>query len=85
MKGAVARPCKRFQNLSRSPPSQSCNGHCGNSSISMPLESLAELSHQEAETLWAQEALRRDSELDAYPASGRPSADVLRDAFAKLK
>jgi hypothetical protein len=53
--------------------------------VELLLESLAELSHQEAETLWAQEALRRDSELDAYPASGRPSAEVLRDAFAKLK
>ena len=49
------------------------------------LESLHELSDTETEALWAQEALRRDAELDADPASGRPSADVLRDAFAKLK
>ena len=49
------------------------------------LESLEQLSTEENERLWAQEAIRRDQELDGDPASGRPSADVLRDAFAKLK
>jgi len=49
------------------------------------LESLEQLSTEENERLWAQEAIRRDRELDDYPASGRPSADALRDAFAKLK
>jgi hypothetical protein len=48
------------------------------------LESLEQLADEEIETLWAEEALRRDAELDAEPMSGRPSADVLRDAFAKL-
>jgi hypothetical protein len=49
------------------------------------LESLEQLADGEIETLWAEEAIRRDAELDADPTSGRPSADVLRDAFAKLR
>jgi hypothetical protein len=49
------------------------------------LESLEELSDEETRALWAQEAIRRDAELDGNPSAGRPSADVLRDAFAKLK
>lgn len=49
------------------------------------LESLEKLSDEENEKLWAEEALRRDKELDADPTTGRPARDVLRDAFAKLK
>ena len=49
------------------------------------LESLEQLSNEEKEKLWAEEAIRRDKEWDADPTSGRPVRDVLRDAFAKLK
>ena len=49
------------------------------------LESLEALSDEENERLWAEEADRRDAEWDATPGSGRPAADVLRDARAKLK
>ena len=49
------------------------------------LESLEQLSGEENEKLWAEEAIRRDQEWDGDPTLGRPSADVLRDAFAKLK
>jgi len=49
------------------------------------LESLETLSDHENERLWAEEADRRDAEWDAAPDTGRPAADVLRDARAKLK
>jgi len=49
------------------------------------LESLDQLSAEENERLWAEEALRRDEEMDRDPAAGRPYAAVLNDAFAKLK
>lgn len=49
------------------------------------LESLEQLSTEENAKLWAEEAIRRDKELDADPTSARPAQDVLRDAFAKLK
>jgi len=49
------------------------------------LESVETLSDEENERLWAEEADRRDAEWDAAPGSGRPAADVLRDARAKLK
>jgi Putative addiction module component len=49
------------------------------------LESLETLSDEENERLWAEEADRRDTAWDAAPESGRPAADVLRDARAKLK
>ena len=49
------------------------------------LESLEELSPEENERLWAEEAIRRDAEWDRNPETGRPSAEVLRDAFAKIK
>lgn len=49
------------------------------------LESLETLSNEENERLWAEEADRRDAELDSTPSSARPAADVLRDARAKLK
>ena len=35
--------------------------------------------------LWAEEAQRRDQAWDADPTMGRPAADVLRDARARLK
>lgn len=49
------------------------------------LESLEELSDEENERLWAEEAIRRESEWDGDPTAGSPAADVLRDAFLKLK
>ena len=49
------------------------------------LESLEGLSAEENEKLWAQEAMRRNQEWDLDPTAGRPSADVLRDAYSKLK
>jgi hypothetical protein len=49
------------------------------------LESLETLSEEENERLWAEEADRRDTAWDAAAGSGRPSADVLRDARAKLR
>ena len=47
------------------------------------LESLESLSNEENESLWADEADRRDVAWHATTA--RPSTDVLRDARAKLK
>ena len=49
------------------------------------LESLEQLSPEEDEMLWAQEAMRRNEEWDLCLATPRPSADVLRDAYANLK
>ena len=49
------------------------------------LRSLEVLSDGENETLWAEEAERRDADFDAAPGAARPSTDVLRDARAKLK
>jgi putative addiction module component (TIGR02574 family) len=49
------------------------------------LESLDQLPAEESEKLWAEEALRRDHDLDADATSARPSADVFRDAFVRLK
>jgi Putative addiction module component len=49
------------------------------------LRSLEVLSDGENETLWAEEAERRDADCDAAPSAARPSTDVLRDARAKLK
>lgn len=49
------------------------------------LQSLENLSDQENTTLWAEEAQRRDQAWDANPTSGRPAAEVFRDARARLK
>jgi hypothetical protein len=49
------------------------------------LESLDQLSDEENERLWADEAIRRDHELDEGPTSGRDAAQVMRDALANLK
>ena len=48
------------------------------------LESLEALSEDEIETLWLQEAERRDQALDADPSREIPGADVLRQARALL-
>jgi putative addiction module component (TIGR02574 family) len=49
------------------------------------LESLEGLSEQENEQLWAEEAVRRDADLDANPGKGRAAEDVFREARSRLK
>lgn len=49
------------------------------------LKSLEDLTEQENAQLWAEEAERRDADLDAHPGSGRPADEVLRDARSRLK
>jgi plasmid stabilization system protein ParE len=49
------------------------------------LESLESLSDRENAQLWAEEAERRNADLAAHPESGRPAADVLRAARARLQ
>jgi hypothetical protein len=49
------------------------------------LESLEELSEEENTRLWAEEAQRRDAELDTNPSAGRTADEVFSDARAKLK
>jgi Putative addiction module component len=49
------------------------------------LESLETLSDEENERLWAEEADRRDAAWESAPGSGRPAADVIRDARARLQ
>ena len=49
------------------------------------LESLEGLSAQENEQLWAEEAVRRDVDLDANPEKARPADDVFREARSRLK
>lgn len=49
------------------------------------LESLDQLSDDENEKLWAEEAIRRDQEWDEDPTSARDAAEVMRDALANLK
>lgn len=49
------------------------------------LASLDDLSDEEKLQLWAEEAERRDAELDADPALARPGPEVLREARARLE
>ena len=48
------------------------------------LKSLEDLSDEEIERLWAEEAVRRDAELDAGTASMRDAEDVFKDARARI-
>jgi len=48
------------------------------------LRSLDELSEDEIEQLWAEEALRRDEELDAGKATARDGEEVLRELRARF-
>lgn len=48
------------------------------------LESLEALSDEENRRLWAEEARRRDTQLDLDPTRARPAADVFREARARL-
>ena len=49
------------------------------------LESLENLSEEENTRLWAEEAQRRDAEMDINSGSSCSSAEVFREARAKLK
>ena len=48
------------------------------------LHSLETLSEAEVERLWAEEALRRDEELENGAVTARAAEDVLRDARSRL-
>ena len=48
------------------------------------LLSLEDLSQEEIDRLWVEEALRRDAELDAGTAKARDADDVFRDALARF-
>ena len=48
------------------------------------LSSLETLSDAENARLWAEEAQRRDDELNEQPELARPAEDVFRDAKARL-
>jgi hypothetical protein len=45
---------------------------------------LETLSPAESDELWAEEARRRDAELDADQSQARPAEGVLRDARSRL-
>jgi hypothetical protein len=49
------------------------------------LASLENLSEEENTRLWAEEAQRRDAEMDAHPDSSASAREVFREARAKLK
>lgn len=49
------------------------------------LESLENLSEEENARLWAEEAQKRDAEMDTHPDTGASATDVFREARAKLK
>lgn len=49
------------------------------------LESLEGLSEQENEQLWAEEASRRDNDLDSHPDRARSADEVFREVRSKLK
>jgi putative addiction module component (TIGR02574 family) len=49
------------------------------------LASLEALSPEERDELWADEALRRDAELDEHPGKGRDNDSVFADARARLR
>jgi hypothetical protein len=50
------------------------------------LESLEDLSSEESDRIWAEEAQRRDADWNIREGrGGRPISDVLRDARAKLE
>ncbi len=49
------------------------------------LQSLEDLSDEENEELWAQEALRRHEEIDAGAVKTRPGKEVFRKARSRLR
>ena len=48
------------------------------------LKSLEDLSEEEIQRLWAEEAVRRDRELDSGNGAMRDAEDVLKDARARI-
>ena len=48
------------------------------------LNSLETLSEAEIERLWAEEAERRNEEMERGVVAGRPAEDVIREARARL-
>ena len=48
------------------------------------LKSLEDLSGDEIQRLWAEEAVHRDAELDSGTASMRDAEDVFRDARTRI-
>jgi len=48
------------------------------------LRSLDDLSDEDIEQLWAEEAVHRDAEIDSGAASLRDAKDVFRDARSRL-
>ncbi|HYV83797.1 MAG TPA: addiction module protein [Pyrinomonadaceae bacterium] len=48
------------------------------------LRSLEELSEEEIKRLWAEEAVRRDEDLDSGRVSMRDAEDVFKDARARI-
>ena len=48
------------------------------------LHSLEALSEAEIERLWAEEALRRDEEMERGVVAAKPAEDVIREARARL-
>jgi len=48
------------------------------------LRSLEDISEEEIERLWMEEAVRRDEEFDAGTAKARDADDVFRDALARF-
>lgn len=48
------------------------------------LRSLEDVSEEEIDRLWAEEALRRDEELDSGKATARDAEDVFRDLRARF-
>jgi hypothetical protein len=48
------------------------------------LRSLEDVSEEEIDRLWLEEALRRDAEFDAGTAKARDAEDVFRDARARF-
>ena len=49
------------------------------------LNSLEELSEPEVARLWAEEAQRRDTQMDADPDSEFPAEEVFREARSSVK
>lgn len=49
------------------------------------LESLENLSEDEAARLWAEEAQRREADLEAHSEAEHSAEEVFREARAKLK
>jgi glycerol-3-phosphate O-acyltransferase len=49
------------------------------------LRSLDDLSEEESDALWAEEAARRDAEMDRNEGASRFAEDVLRDIRARLR